>query len=72
MGKAMLGMLSLLLVLMVFEGTARDEGEKITQSFLSALLLTGPLLFCALGNIFCMPEFWAGIFLALSISAYGL
>jgi hypothetical protein len=53
-----------------FELLAREAGVR--TALLGAALLTGPLMFCVLGDIYCMPEIWSGVLLALSICAYGL
>ncbi len=37
-----------------------------------ALLLTGPALPTVLGDLFVMPVLWSGIFIGLSVCAYGL
>lgn len=37
-----------------------------------ALLLTGPFLPTILGDLFVVPVLWAGVFLALSVGAYGI
>lgn len=34
--------------------------------------LTGPLLLCMLGDIYLMPELWAGVLIAISLCLYGL
>lgn len=34
--------------------------------------MCGPLLPCLLGDLFVMPVLWAGVFIALSVCAYGL
>lgn len=35
-------------------------------------LLTGPLAWCILGDVYLFTELWAGILIALSVGAYGL
>ena len=37
-----------------------------------ALLLSGPLLFNVIDNLFVMPILWAAVFIALSLCAYGI
>jgi hypothetical protein len=70
LGKGLLGGLGLALLLAAFELLAREAGVK--TALLGAGLLTGPLMFCVLGDIYCMPEIWSGVLVALSICAYGL
>lgn len=72
LGKALLCGLALALILMAFEVLAREENNVIRRPVACALLLSGPLLPCLLANLFVMPVLWAGIFIALSVCAYGL
>ncbi len=72
LGKALLGVLSLALILMAFEAVAREEKNVIRRPVACALLLTGPLMPCVLGDLFVMPVLWAGVLIALSICAYGV
>ena len=44
---------------------------SLTGALLVAAL-TGPLLLCMLGDIYLMPELWAGVLIALSLCLYGL
>ena len=41
-------------------------------SIFSVLLLVGPLMPTILGDMFFMPEIWAGVFIALSVCSYGI
>ncbi|MFO0897637.1 MAG: hypothetical protein U0836_09475 [Pirellulales bacterium] len=68
--QGLLASLGFLLMLAAFELLAREAGVR--TALLGAALLTGPLMFCVLGDIYCMPEIWAGVLLTLSICAYGL
>lgn len=43
-----------------------------TPGALLVAALTGPLLLCMLGDIYLMPELWAGVLIALSLCLYGL
>jgi len=96
LGKALLGGLALVLLLLGFEAVARDAadgpshavepggetGEQspqrdrprgaVRRAVLVALLLTGPLVFCVLGDLYVMPVLWAGVLIALSLAAYGV
>jgi len=70
-GKALLGGLALALFLLAFEALAREEDNVIYRPVGCALLLTGPLIPCVLGDLFVVPSLWAGVLIALSIAAYG-
>jgi hypothetical protein len=78
LGRALLGAMSLMLVLMAFEALAREEnperrgGHRLLRPAACALWLTGPLLLTILGNLFVMPVLWAGVLIGLSVCAYGL
>jgi hypothetical protein len=74
MGKALLGFMALALLVMAFEAVAREQGatQNLKRPIACALLLTGPLMLTAIGNLFVFPELWAGVFVALSACAYGL
>ncbi len=72
MGKVLLGVLAVGLLLMIFEGLAREEDNAIRRPALCVLLLVGPLMPCLLGNLYMMPMVWAGFFIAASIAAYGV
>jgi hypothetical protein len=71
LGKALLGFLALLVVLLAFGAIAREENNSIGRPLLCVLLLSGPLLFCIIGELFVMPVLWSGVLIALSICAYG-
>jgi len=70
LGKAILGVLSITLVLAAFELLARKR--SISTAILGVLLLTGPLLLCILGDLYVTPMLWAGVLIALSVVFYGL
>lgn len=72
LGKALICGAALALLLIAFEALAREENNIIRRPVACALLLTGPLMPCLLGNLFVMPVLWAGVFIALSICAYGI
>ncbi len=72
LGKGLLGLLALAVIVFGFEALAREQGHGIGQPVACALLLTGPLMPCVLGDLFVSPPLWAGVFLALSACAYGL
>ena len=70
LGKALLGLLSLAVLLVGFEAVARQAG--VGRAVLTSLLLTGALLLCVLGDIYAMPVVWAGVLIALSLCCYGV
>jgi hypothetical protein len=88
LGKALLGILALILLMLTFEATAREEEAAAAKDLPSpdapfpkgtlrrpaatALLLTGAMLPTVLGNLFTLPVLWSGIWIALSICAYGI
>lgn len=72
LGQALLGLLALALIVLSFEVLAREQGHGIGRPVACALLLTGPLMPCVLGDLFVSPMLWAGVFIGLSICAYGL
>lgn len=76
-GKALLGGLSLLLLGLAYESVAREDeaaGHRgiSWKAIVTALLLTGPLLFTVLGDLHVMPVLWAGVLIAISICCFGL
>lgn len=52
-------------------GSAGNRAFSPTGALLAAAL-SGPLLLCMLGDIYLMPELWAGVLIALSLCLYGL
>ncbi len=84
LGKIVLGLLSLAVMLLAFAAISREESttsDSTTVSartarrhfvpFVAALLLTGALLPTVLDDLLVMPVLWAGVFIALSVGAYG-
>lgn len=71
-GKAILSLLALALIGLAFEALAREQGRGLGRPIACALLLTGPLLPCVLGDLLVVHELWVGVLIALSILAYGL
>ena len=55
-----------------FEALAREQDNAIRRPIACALLLTGPLMLCILGELFVMPSLWAGVLIALSVCCYGI
>lgn len=83
LGKAVLGVLAIVLLLLAFEATAREEerlnngktdggGFRMARPVGCVLLLTGPLLPVFLGDLFYLPVLWAGVLIAISICCYGI
>src|SRR3972149_2750058 len=70
--KFFLGVLALGLIVIAFEASARDKDSSTWVALLCVLLLSGPLLFAVLDNLFVMPVLWAGVLIGLSICAYGI
>ena len=68
LGQALLGGACLLLALFSFGWLCREAGIRAALG--SMLLLSGALLPIVVGDLFVMPELWAGVLLALSIAAY--
>jgi hypothetical protein len=71
-GKVLLGLLALGVLVLGFELIAREENNALRRPVALALLMTGPLLPCIIGELFVMPMLWAGVLIALSICAYGV
>jgi hypothetical protein len=78
LGKALIGALALATMLLAFAAMAREVDPRRTDAWrlgtpvLCALLLSGPLLPAALGDLLVMPVLWAGILIALSACCYGV
>jgi hypothetical protein len=66
----LLGGLGLLLVVLAFKLLA-DEGT-LGQGLLGALLLSGAILPCVLGDLVLMSELWSGVLVALSAVLFGI
>jgi hypothetical protein len=71
-GKALLGLLALVLLALAFEAIGREQPGAIGRPLACVLLLSGPLMFCVLDDLYVMPVLWAGVLIALSITFYGL
>lgn len=67
--RGLLGAAAVALLLWGFSWLA-TEGS-VGQGLLGGVLLSGALLPLALGELFVMPEVWSGVFLGLSLAAYG-
>ncbi len=72
LGKVLLNLLALTLLLAAFEATSREQSNIWRGPLPLAVLMMGPLLPCLLGDLFVMPVLWAGVLVALSVSAYGV
>ena len=53
-------------------GGRREQPNIYRGPLPLAVLLAGPLLPCLLGDLYVLPVLWAGIFIGLSVCAYGL
>lgn len=78
-GKVLLCLLAGAAIWLAFEALAReDAGQAASLPYVAAralacvALLSGPMLFCVLGDLFVEPCLWAGVLIALSIGAYGV
>ena len=69
--KYFLCTLSLGLMVFAFEALAREKGNSFAAALGCAVLLSGPLLFAFLDDLFVMPILWAGVLIAFSLCAYG-
>jgi hypothetical protein len=70
--KYFLGLLSLALMFLAFESLSRDKTNSFGATLACVLLLSGPLLFNVMDNLFIMPILWTAVFIALSLCAYGI
>jgi len=71
-GKVLLCLLAAALILLSFEALSREEGSALARPAACVALLSGPLMFCLLDGLYVSPCLWCGVFLALSICAYGI
>lgn len=69
--KILLCLLTLGAAVLTFEATAREDG-RVGRAAATVGLLGGPLMLCALGDLFVVAELWCGSLLALSLACYGL
>jgi hypothetical protein len=70
--KYILGALSLGLIFFAFAAISRECNNSFVPALFCTLLLSGPLLFTVLDNLFVMPVLWAGVLIAFSLCAYGV
>ena len=71
-GKLLLCLLALALMVMAFAATSREQPNIYRGPLPLVLLLAGALLPCLLSDLYVLPVLWAGVFIGLSVSAYGL
>jgi hypothetical protein len=69
--KYFLGVLSLGLIVFAFEAIVREKSNSFAAALGCVVLLSGPLLFTLLDDLFVMPVLWAEVFIAFSLCAYG-
>ena len=60
------------MLLMSFEAAAREQPNIYRMAMPMTLLLTAPMLPCFQGSVFVLSEVWSGIFIAVSLAAYGV
>jgi hypothetical protein len=72
LGKAILGVLALATMILGFEALAREQGHGLGRPIACALLLSGALMPCVLGDLYVCPVLWAGVLIAVSLGAYGI
>ncbi len=72
MGRLMLIAAGIAMLLMSFEAAAKEQPNVYRLAIPLAILLCGPMLPCFQGNVFVLSEVWAGIFIAVSLAAYGV
>jgi hypothetical protein len=71
-GRLVLIAAAVAMLLMSFEAAAREQANVYRLAIPLTLLLCGPVLPCFQGNVFVLSEVWAGIFIAVSLAAYGV
>jgi hypothetical protein len=72
LGKLLAVLLALVAAGVLFRALLADDAQHPGVAFLGLLLLSGPLMLCALGEIYLMPVLWSGLLIALSLGLYGL
>jgi hypothetical protein len=71
-GRLILIAAGVAMLLMAFEAAAREQPNVYRLGMPLVALLTLPLLPCFQADVFVLTEVWAGIMIALSVSAYGV
>ena len=71
-GKVVLCLLGLALMLLAFEAVSREQPNIWRGPLPLTVLLAGPLLPCLLSDLYVLPVLWAGVFIGLSVCAYGV
>lgn len=69
-GKAVLCSLAFFAICAAFAAVRRDAGPA--TALVAAVLLTGPFLFCILGELYIAPVLWAGVLITLSLGLSGV
>jgi hypothetical protein len=72
MGKALLGGLAVVLLVVAVEALVREENKALCRPAGCALLLIGAVQPTIADDMFVVPVLWAGVFLALSACCYGV
>ncbi len=70
--KYLLGGLSLGLIIFAFKALAWEQEGSLMAALCCMVLLSGPLLFTILDDLFVMPVLWAGVLIGFSVCAYGI
>ena len=60
------------MLMMSFEAAAREQPNIYRLAMPMTVLLIAPLLPCFQGNVFVLAEVWSGIFIGVSLAAYGV
>jgi hypothetical protein len=71
-GRLLLIAAGIAMLLMSFEAAAREQANIYRLAMPMTVLLICPVLPCFQGNVFVLSEVWAGIFIAVSLAAYGV
>jgi hypothetical protein len=71
-GRLLIIAAGVVMLLMSFEAAAREQPNIYRLAMPLTVLLICPVLPCFQGNVFVLTEVWAGIFIAVSLAAYGV
>jgi hypothetical protein len=72
LGRLVLIAAGIAMLLTAFEAAAREEPNVYRFAMPLVVMLIAPLLPCFQADVFVLSEVWAGIMIALSLSAYGV
>jgi hypothetical protein len=71
-GRLLVIAAGVVMLLMSFEAAARENRKIYRLAMPMTVLLVAPVLPCFQGNVFVLSEVWAGLFIAVSLAAYGV